>query len=975
SHEVVREYMAHHQGMILVALANHFSSSSMVQRFHADPHIRSVELLLQEQIPYNAPVENPHSEDAPAIRPARPRSVTIPWRVRVRTLQPRVHFLSNGRYGALITASGAGYSTWNEIDLTRWRADSTLNDWGAWLYIQDMVTGELWSAGFQPAAVQPGSRDVYFNAHLAEFRRQDQDISAVMEITVAAEDDVEIRQVSLVNLGNRPRRLRLVTYGEVVLAAQAADARHPAFNKLFIESEWIGELNALLFRRRPRSEDEPPVYLIHAAVVEEGRTGDCTYESSRATFVGRNRTPRLPAALDGARPLANTSGAPLDPLFSISQEIELDPHGSARVAFLTLAAASRPEALALAERYRPAHVIERAFEQARFSAEAELRQLGLTTIQVERIDRLLSLLLYPHPALRARPEVLAANTIGQPGLWGYSISGDYPILLARISDPEQLSLVHELLQAHAYWRNRQLKIDLVLLNTQGTDYGQELNGQIYRLLARSGADAWLNRRGGIFLLFADRLSEAEHILLGTVARAILDGEKGSLADQVASIGRLPPRLPAFIPSQAAEAEAEATTPVARPADLRFDNGLGGFSPDGREYIVYLEPGQSTPAPWINVIANPDFGFLVSESGSGYTWSLNSGENRLTPWSNDPVSDPPGEALYLRDEETAEVWSPTPLPSPAGAPYLVRHGAGYSIFEHASHGLKQRLRLFAAPDAPLKIVQLRLENTWDRARRITATYYVEWVLGVTRETSQQFVVSEFDSESQALLARNAYLAEFGERVAFAAANKPLHGLTADRTEFLGRMGSRARPAALGRIGLASMVEAGQDPCAALQLHIDLQPGEVGEIYFLLGQEAGRAEAVNLVHQFQEPARVEEAWQALNASWEGLLNTVTVHTPDPAMDLLLNRWLLYQTLSCRLWGRSAFYQSSGAYGFRDQLQDVMALVFAAPQLARQHILLAAGRQFETGDVLHWWHPPSGRGVRTRISDDLLWLPFVT
>jgi cyclic beta-1,2-glucan synthetase len=407
----------------------------------------------------------------------------------------------------------------------------------------------------------------------------------------------------------------------------------------------------------------------------------------------------------------------------------------------------------------------------------------------------------------------------------------------------------------------------------------------------------------------------------------------------------------------------------------FDNGLGGFSPDGCEYIVYLEPGQQTPAPWINVIANPGFGFLVSEAGAGYTWAENSGENRLTPWRNDPVADEPGEALHLRDEETAEIWSPTPLPARDPTPHLIRHGAGYSIFEHHSHGLKQRLRLFVIPDAPVKVVQLRLENMWNHHRRITATYYAEWVLGVNREMTQQHIVLEFEPGLHALLARNPYNEEFGAAVAFLAASKVPHGLTADRTEFLGRQGNPSRPAALERVGLAGAVESGLDPCAALQLHFDLASGEAQEVFFILGEGKDREKALSLIELYQDSSQIEAAWQAVGKLWDDLLGTVTVQTPDPAMDLLLNRWLLYQTLACRVWGRSALYQSSGAFGYRDQLQDVMSLLQTAPGLARDHILDAARHQFEAGDVLHWWHPPSGRGVRTRISDDLLWLPFVT
>jgi cyclic beta-1,2-glucan synthetase len=576
---------------------------------------------------------------------------------------------------------------------------------------------------------------------------------------------------------------------------------------------------------------------------------------------------------------------------------------------------------------------------------------------------------------RADSATLSANQKGQPGLWGFAISGDYPLLLVRIRQEEELTLVQELLKVHTYWRNHHLKVDLVILNEKESGYNQVLQGDLFRLIQQTDSDNWLNQRGGIFILRSDQMSEADAILLQTVARVILDGDKGSLAQQLGGLYEQIAHLPEHVPILSPVEAAEPMPPLPRPTQLQFDNGWGGFSPDGREYVIYLRPGETTPAPWINLIANPDFGFLVSETGGGYTWALNSGENRLSPWRNDPVSDLPGEALYLRDEETAEVWSPTPQPAPAAAPYLVRHGAGYTIFEHHSHGLQQHLRLFAAPDAPLKVVQLRVENTWQRPRRLTATYYMEWVLGVDRESSQATLIPEYDEASRALLARNPYNVEFGQRVAFVAASKVVHSLTADRAEFLGRMGSLRLPAGLRRVGLGGRVEAGLDPCAALQVHLDLAPGESEEIYFLIGQGADRAETQALISHYQDPAQVAAAWQAVQEMWQDILETVQVNTPDAAMNLLLNRWLLYQALSCRIWGRSALYQSSGAYGFRDQLQDALALLHTRPDLTREHILRSARHQFTTGDVLHWWHPPSGRGVRTLIKDDLLWLPYVT
>ncbi len=624
--------------------------------------------------------------------------------------------------------------------------------------------------------------------------------------------------------------------------------------------------------------------------------------------------------------------------------------------------------------YRAGIDVYQAFEEANAIGEEELIDLGLTANSVENIQRILSALVYPVGTLRAAPHILAQNDKGQPGLWGYGISGDYPILLVHVRDGKSALLI-EALQAFKYWRNRHIAVNLVILNEQDTGYSLELHNSIHDQIRRTGADDWLNQREGIFVLRTDQLQQPDKLLLETVAGVILDESYGSLAEHAQQLIAQPTPLPGFTPILSPANDPELTPPLKLSKDLLMANGLGGFSRDGREYVIQLQPGQHTPHPWINVIANPHFGFMVSEAGSGCTWAENSGENRLTPWHNDPVTDMPGEALYLRDEETGLVWSPTPMPAGAETVHVIRHGAGYSIFESQSHGLNQKLRIFAAPASPVKIAHLRLQNLWKRPRRITVTYYAEWVLGTTRETHQAHIIPEFSSDQHAMLATNHFNSEFGERVAFLAGSKKPHGVTTDRTEFLGRMGSLQAPAALRRIGLASAVNAGLDPCAAIQLHVDLAPGATEEVFFLVGEGANRTESLAIIEQIQLQGQVEAVWQAVQQHWEEILNVITVETPEPGMDLMLNRWLLYQTISCRLWGRSALYQSSGAFGFRDQLQDVLAVLHAQPELAREHILNAASRQFEAGDVLHWWHPPSGRGVRTRYSDDMLWLPYAT
>ncbi len=973
---IVRSFMAHHQSMILLSLANHLEQDAIVRRFHEDQRVRSVELLLQERIPRHAPLQDLPQEEAHRAAAAQLPVVTNPWEAPARAPCPQAHILSNGRYSVVVTAAGGGYSRWRDTDLTRWRADTTLEDYGTWIYLQDLESGELWSAAEQPVPGETTSRSTYFSPHMADYRGSANGIDVRVEVTVAPDDDIEIRRVRITNGGEGSRRLFVASCAEVILAPQDSDRRHPAFNGLFIESRFRPEVNALFFTRRPRSSHETPPHLMHALVLEPGRVATGEHETDRSRFFGRGGHLRGPAAFSGSEPnLSGTVGAVLDPIMSMGQVVELGPHGSVEMAFLTGAAESRRRVARLAERYASWAEIERANGRARGQSELELRQLNLSSNELAIAQSLLSLLLYPHPAMRGDVADLTSNTQGQSRLWPYAISGDYPILLVRIGNEEETALVPELLRLHAYWRNKGLQIDLVILNEKESGYAQEVQGRLRRMLASNGSDTWLNRRGGIFLVQADTMSEPDRLLLVAAARVVLDGNAGSIDEQLEGAMRPPTRLPAFVSMPGTTGAAEGTPAVTRPNGLLFDNGLGGFSPDGREYVIYLRPGDSTPAPWVNVIANDEFGFLVSESGSGYSWAVNSGENRLTPWSNDPVLDPAGEALYLRDEETAAVWSPTLLPAGEKAPHLVRHGAGYSVFEHSSHGLKQRLRMFAAADDPVKMVQVRLENVWQRHRRITATYYAEWVLGVNRDATQQYVIPEYDADRRTILARNPYNSEFGDRVAFLASSMNPHGLTTDRTEFLGRLGDRRRPAALSRIGLSGTVRPGLDPCAAIQVHIDLAPGETAEFHFLIGQGADRQTALSAIERYQTRERVEAAWQATLARWDDLLGSVTVETPEPAMDLMLNRWLLYQSLSCRIWGRSGFYQSSGAFGFRDQLQDVLALMHTAPDLTREQIVRAAAHQFEAGDVLHWWHPPSGRGVRTRISDDLLWLPYVT
>jgi cellobiose phosphorylase len=970
---LVRSFMAHHQGMILISITNTLKQKIMVNRFHHSPLIQSVDFLLHEAIPLQVSVEKPHPDEMVVIRPRIPPAELKPWSPRIDGPVPKVHYLSNGRMSTMITETGAGYVEWEENALTRWRADTTKDHWGTWIYIKDCESSQVWSAGLQPVKAEPQSYGVQYYPHMAVINRYDHQIASRVEITVHPEDDVEVRQVTISNQSHDPRKIRIFSYSEAVLAPQSTDRRHPAFNKLFIESEFILEYNLIVFKRRMRSEDENRVFVGHMIVLRDGGNSQIAYQTSRSRFLGRGGAIANPKALQ--QPIGEGEiGITLDPVMALGVETWIPEHKSLEVAFLTIAGSSREEVIALARRYQNWVQIPRTFYQAQNACLQKLTRLNVEVDQLALIQKLYSLLIYPSNELRSSSKTIH-NTKGQSGLWKMAISGDYPILLVRVNREEEINLVAELFKIHEYWRAKNLKIDLVILNMQDTSYDQSLHNLLLRLANKQKASLWFNRRGGIFLLRSNQLTEADKILLETASRVVLDGANGDLENQIPEKFVPQIKLPKFVPILTGAIEADEAVALERPDDLIFDNGLGGFSSDGKDYVIYLEPGQWTPAPWVNVIANPEFGFMVSDSGSGYSWYQNSGENRISSWHNDPLLNQTGEAVYLRDEESGQIWSPTPLPARGPSPYLVTHGVGYSRFQTHCYSLQQQVKMFVAKDEPVKFVEIKLKNTSNRTRRIGVFNYVEWVLGTDREITQQHIVSEFDTTNYALLARNSYNEDFRKAEAFLASTLSPNGFTTNRAEFIGRLGHLSCPDALQRIGLSGSIEAGADPCGVLQSLVWLGPGEVKEITFIIGQAATREQALRLVSKYQDVAAIDAVWEEQQAFWEQLLGQVQVEVPDEAMNVLLNRWLLYQTLSCRIWGRSALYQSSGAYGFRDQLQDVNALLHTAPEITKEHILRSAAYQFSEGDVLHWWHPPVGRGVRTRCSDDMLWLPYST
>ncbi|RFO97165.1 cyclic beta 1-2 glucan synthetase [Rhodoferax lacus] len=984
---VVRSFMAHHQGMSLLAISHVLLDQPMPRRFAAEAMFQATALLLQERVP-NAAVFQAHAPELADIHSAVLGQAS-PLRVlrQPDAATPEVQLLSNGSYHVLVSQSGGGYSRWKGLDLTRWREDGTRDNWGSFCYVRDVASGDFWSGAHQPTLQASDSYEAIFSEGRAEFRRRDHGLETHTEIVVSPEDDIELRRTRITNRSRSRRSIEVTSYAEVVLAPAAADALHPAFSKLFVQTEIVRERQALLCHRRPRDAGEAPAFLFHLMAVHGADAHATSFETDRMRFIGRTRSLQAPQALDAdCQALSDTAGPVLDPVLAIRHRIVLAPGQTVTLDLVTGVAEAREQALALMDKYRDRHLADRVLGLAITHAWVNLQQINASEADAQLYARLASSVVYANPAQRAQMAVLGSNRRGQSGLWGYGVSGDLPIVLLQISKQDNIELVRQLVQAHAYWRLKGLAVDLVIWNEDHAGYRQALQEQIMGLIA-SGLEAnFTDRPGGIFVRMAEHMSAEDRTLFQAVARIVISDKQGSLMDQAnRRQGREARTLPALLAPVVA-LPVLSLPPVPLPAGLQCFNGLGGFSADGREYVIATtvdEKGQhsSTPLPWVNVIANAHFGTVVSESGSAYTWSENAHEFRYTPWSNDPVSDGTGEACYLRDEESGAFWSPTALPCGGAGRHVTRHGFGYSVFAHTQDGIETELTVFVDLSAAIKFSQLRVRNRSQRARKLSATGYVEWVLGDLPSKSAMHVGTEMEPGSGALLARNPYNPEFGDRMAFFDADGDTRGpgvtFSCDRREFLGRNGSVARPLALLRTGLSNRVGTGLDPCAAIQVPFELQDGQERVITFRLGAAGRRGleDARLNVQQLREPMGAQGALQAVQAYWTQTLGAVQVQTPDVALNLLANGWLLYQTLACRLWARTGLYQSGGAYGFRDQLQDSMALVHAAPQLLREHLLRCAARQFVEGDVQHWWHPPQGRGVRTLCSDDYLWLVQAT
>lgn len=968
---IVRNYMAHHHGMTLGAIANVLDNDVFVRRVLSGKRMQAIELLLQEQVPWDVQIEKGRiAEGHHAAEKEHSIVALAPWIPSSAAMIPQMHMLGNGSMGSWISESGAGGLFRQDFSLTRWLPDSSCDSFGYWIYIRDADSGETWSVGRLPTGKECDHSRVVFHQHMVEMFRRDYGIAVRMEAVVSSADDADIRELTVTNESDVERVIEFTSFAEVVLAPPLDDERHPAFSKLFVGSTYLEDREALLFTRRPRRPEIKPPVLLHRIVHDDPDVSVSGYETDRKHFIGRSGNLSSPAALLSG--LSQSTGWTLDPCMALQTVLRFRAGEEKHFAFVTIAGESEGEVLEIADRHASL-ALQWSRSNADRSARREINRLEIDPVHLPALQLLSSLLLMPHPEMREMPLTITANKVGQPDLWQFGISGDFPILLLHIDGEVPTQLLELLIKAQMLWRNRGMRMDLVVVRNESAGYEAPLRERILAIIRDMDAFSSLGTVGGIHLISAGNMDRDVISRLNAAAHVVLHDDEVPLVPKLDRILEHRAAPPQFRPTgDLAYLELDD---VRRREDLVFGNGTGGFEPESGDYIIHLDPGQTTPAPWCNILANYDFGTIVSESGLGFTWAINSGENRLTPWSNDPVCNTPGEALYLRDEQTGDIWTPTPMPAGDNHACQITHSAGCTNWIRRCHGLAQTLCAFVPSDDPVKIVTLKLHNHTTEHRRITATYFAEWLLGALASRAKSHTVCEYDASIQAILANNAWNPVFGDRVAFLTSTLPPHSVTGSRSDFLSREGAAALPAGLRHSDLGGRFGADGETCAAYQVHLDMAPGMEVEVSFMLGQGSNPAETQKLVEKWKDKKVIGNALADVEAAWEKRLGAVNVRTPDPAFDLMINRWLVYQNVSSRLMARGAFYQAGGAFGYRDQLQDVLALLMIEPKRAREQILLAAARQFEEGDALHWWHPPSGQGVRTHCSDDYLWLAFVT
>lgn len=962
---IVKSYMSHHQGMIFAAINNFLHKNVLVDRFHRDPQMKCGEFLLQEKIPLR-PIISKEKENLEEIQVVWNREERLSKRVYFKEDLKHVksHLLSSSTYTTMITNRGEGFSKVGDIFINRWRKDHMSSPYGQFIYIKDIMNNRIWSTTYAPTYKEPDSYRVEFSTYKGGFSRIDGDIETKMDIFLLPEELGEIRRVRLINNGEEERLIEAISYFEIVGETLNSDLAHPAFNNLFIRTKVQEDQEGILSHRRKRGDQLEDNWILHGVKSFDNSGEKFQYETSRTNFIGRGNSLAAPDGL--TKGLTNTAGVVLDPIMSIGKKVKVQPKEKVEIYYITAFTHSEQTALDILNKYDNIDNINMAIDLSRTKSQTEIGYLNLNHGNITFYEELIPYLIYLDRNTKSQyAHILEKNSKGKEGLWAQGISGDNPIVLVTIESMEGIETLIKMIDAHEYWSYKGLKVDLVILNEDDSIYYQPLFQNIREIVYEKRGNV-VDVPGGIFIRNENTFLEEDKALLYKWATLIIAAEEGLMDDEPSKKD---------IPYK--QFSRSFTEYPRKDIDIELDyfNGYGGFVKDGREYVIRLTKDLNTPLPWVNVIANREFGFIVTELGAGFTWAQNSRENKLTPWYNDPIMDKMGEIIYLLDEDTGELWNITPEPIRDEDEYIITHGLGYTKFYHYSQGIEQELTMFTPVDDKVKINLINLKNDTNVDRNIRLTYYIRPVLGVTDEETQ--LLLETDMKDEVFVVKNSTNSEFKDSTLFIGASENIQSYTGDRKEFLGNVPDYKKPEGLRKERLSNTVGIGYNPCGVINIHISIPANDQRDIVFLFGEGKTLEEGHSLIEKYKDIEVSKAALEKVEKFWNTKLSTIQIETPDNSMNYIMNNWLMYQTIACRIWGRAGFYQVGGAFGARDQMQDAINAVYHMPEKTRKQIIRNCRHQYKEGDIQHWWHPiPDSdihKGIRSRYSDDRLWLPL--
>ncbi|MFA5575677.1 MAG: glucoamylase family protein [Tissierellaceae bacterium] len=962
---IVKSYMSHHQGMILTAINNFLNDNITVKRFHKNPSMKCGEYLLQEKVPQKFHLSNEYENPNEF---AFYKDNDILWNNRQYGMEAlediKCHILSSASYSTMINSFGEGFSKNRDIFINRWRKDFLAKPYGQFIYLKDLKNNRIWSTSFAPTFVLPDSYSVSFSTDKASFTRRDGKIESLMEIFLLPGDLGEMRKIRLKNLGSEEALLEVISYFELTGTSYQADLAHMAFSNLFVKTELLENREGLVAHRRKREGESDSSIIFHGLKVFGQEDNIMTYETNRSNFIGRGNSLRKPQALEKGN--SNTVGIVLDPIMSIGKKLSIGPGESVEIYYITGISTSKEEVVDILNKYDSRENINMAMDLISSKSQTEIGYLNLDHANIELYEELLPYIFYLKGNKNKYKGILARKGRGKEGLWAHGISGDNPIVLVRIGSLENLDNLIKVLHAHEYWTYKGLTVDLIVVYEEEDKYYRPLNQKILELIYEIRGNL-LNVQGGIYPRNIGSLDQDDISLFYKRAALIINAQEGFTFDDSKIYGQVKggPRI-----------KTPAEPIRSRELELDFFNGYGGFSKNGEEYVIRLQKGLNTPMPWVNVVANEEFGFIISERGTGFTWSVNSRENKLTPWYNDLINDLPSEIVYIRDRDSNELFSITPEPIRGEEDYIISYGKGYVNFEHNSHDLEQELTIFVPREEKVKINLIKLKNTADRERKLKIYYYIRPVIGVTDEETQLFLESSMD-QGEIFTVENTSNSEFEGSSIFISSSKKINSYTGDRLEFLGYIPDYENPRGARLEKLSNRVGAGYNPCGVLELELCIPPGGQEDIVFLLAEERDGEKGRETVNKYRDLDSVTTALREVKDFWDRTVKTIEVSTKDKALNYLMNSWLIYQTISSRLWARAGYYQVGGAFGARDQIQDVSNILYHRPGEARRQILENCAHQYLEGDIQHWWHPAYdnevNKGIRSRCSDDMLWLPY--